>query len=210
MAERLIINIGRELGSGGRQIARLLAERFNLRFYDKELLELVAKESGLCSEYLEKSDETASGSSFFSGIPSMNLSVFGGGFFGAHNLMGQERLFGLQSDIIQRLAEESDCIFVGRCADFILRNNPGCVNVFISADMQDRVDRVSKNDGISKEEAQKLIEKVDRQRSAYYNYYTYQTWGAAKTYHLCVNSSRLGIKGTADFIASFVESIKGV
>lgn len=206
MTQNCIICIGRQLGSGGLAIARLLSQEFSIPFFDKELLELSAKESGLSQDFLEQSDEMPT-KSFFSGLPTMNLSVFSDGGL-SRGFWGSDQLFRLQSDQILKIAQRGSCIFVGRCADYILRDHPSMVSVFISADLEDRISRIQQKDHVSREEAQKMIEKVDRKRSAYYNYYTYQTWGAAKTYDLCVNSSRLGIAGSAALIASFLRSLQ--
>ena len=119
------------------------------------------------------------------------------------NCLSNDALFKIQSDVIRRLAEEHSCLFVGRCADYILRDNPRCVNVFISASMADRIQRIMTRRNISKNEAEELIEKMDKRRSTYYNYYSYNTWGAAATYHLCIDSSVLGIDGTTAFIKEF-------
>lgn len=207
MTHNDIICIGRQIGSGGLEIARLLSQKFSIPFFDKELLELSAKESGLSQDYLAESDEMPS-RSFFSGLPTMNLSVFSDMGLSSRGFWGSDQLFHLQSDQILKIASEGSCIFVGRCADYVLRDHPGMVSVFVSADHEDRLRRLEQRRQLSREDAQKLIERVDRKRSAYYNYYTYQTWGAAKTYDLCVNSSRLGIEGTADMIASFIGSVR--
>lgn len=207
MTHNDIICIGRQIGSGGLEIARLLSQKFSIPFYDKELLELSAKESGLSQDFLAQSDEMPS-KSFFSGLPTMNLSVFSDGGLSSRGFWGSDQLFRLQSDQILKIASQGSSIFVGRCADYVLRDHPGMLSVFISADHEDRLGRLQKARQLSREDAQKLIERVDRKRSAYYNYYTYQTWGAAKTYDLCVNSSRLGIEGTAEMIASFIRTVQ--
>lgn len=122
-----------------------------------------------------------------------------------NNCLSNDALFKVQSDVIRKLAAEHSCLFVGRCADYILRDHPCHVDVFISAALPDRIARVCSNKQMTKEEAEELINKTDKRRSEYYNYYSYKTWGAAATYHLCIDSSVLGIDDTVEFIQEFVK-----
>ena len=203
MNNHFVVNIGRQLGSGGRVIGEKLAGRLGISFYDKELINLASKESGLCKEFFEKADEK----------PSQTIV---GGFFGARfslfsetsmpyaNYLSNDALFKIQSDVIRKLAAERSCLFVGRCADYILRDHPRVVNVFISASIEDRIDRVCEQTNTTPEEAKDLIHRADKKRSEYYNYYSYKTWGKAETYHLCIDSSVLGIDDTVLFIEEFV------
>ncbi len=202
MNEKYVINIGRQLGSGGREIGVKLAKELGIAFYDKELIELASQESGLCKEFFEKADEKAS-QSLIGGLFGTRFPFITEGSMPYSNCLSNDALFKIQSDVIRRLAEEHSCLFVGRCADYILRDNPRCVNVFISASMADRIQRIMTRRNISKDEAEELIEKMDKRRSTYYNYYSYNTWGAAATYHLCIDSSVLGIDGTTAFIKEF-------
>ena len=116
----------------------------------------------------------------------------------------RDALFKVQSDVIRRLAAEKSCVFVGRCADYILREHPRCANVFISASKEDRIIRLCRIHNVNEEVAEEMIEKADKRRSEYYNYYSYKTWGAAATYHLCIDSSSLGIEETVRFVEEFV------
>ena len=199
--EKYTINIGRQLGSGGRLIGEKLAERLGIACYDKELILIASKESGLCREVFERADEntrfapTNDLSSWFSSIL--------GGEYGGDNFLCNDSLFRIQSDVIRRLANEQSCIFVGRCADYILRDRPRCLNVFISADFDDRVKRVSEMYGTNEVKARELIARTDKRRAGYYNYYSNKAWGVAISYHLCVNSSTLGVDETMDYILSF-------
>ena len=202
MNEKYVINIGRQLGSGGREIGVKLAKELGIAFYDKELIELASQESGLCKEFFEKADEKAS-QSLIGGLFGTRFPFITEGSMPYSNCLSNDALFKIQSDVIRRLAEEHSCLFVGRCADYILRDNPRCVNVFISASIADRIQRIMTRRNISKDEAEELIEKMDKRRSTYYNYYSYNTWGAAATYHLCIDSSVLGIDGTTAFIKEF-------
>lgn len=196
-----IINIGRSLGSGGRAIGHMLAEEFGIAYYDREILALAAKESGLCTEVFERNDEK---NRFLRTLG--NIIPFVGGSSAFYkNELSNENLFRLQSEAIRKAASDHSCIFIGRCADYVLRDFPRCVNVFITADMADRTGNVMKATGCTEEKAREMIEKGDRERADFYNFYSSGTWGAASTYHLCVNSSVLGMEATAQFIKHFIE-----
>lgn len=195
-----IINIGRSLGSGGRAIGHALSKALGIAYYDREILLLAAKESGFCPEIFERHDEK---NKFLCTLG--NIIPFVGGTPGYYaNELSNENLFRIQSDAIRKAAEEHSCIFIGRCADYILRDHPRCVNVFITADMDDRIAHVRKAYDCTPDKARELIEKGDRERADFYNFYSSGTWGAAATYHLCINSSILGREATADFIRQFV------
>jgi len=122
-----------------------------------------------------------------------------------NNYLSNETFFKIQSDIIRELAEEKSCVFVGRCADYILRDHPRCINIFITADTDDRVKRVTQDQKLTAAKALEVIEKTDKKRSEYYNYFSNKVWGVAESYHLCINSSVLGIDETVAFIRRFVE-----
>ena len=201
MDKHLIINVGRQIGSGGRAVAKLLAQAFGAQFYDREILELAARESGFAPEFFEKNDEYKGflRSLFNLHAPNMGSSTFYTSDF------SQEGLFKLQSDAIRKAAEEADCVFVGRCADYVLRDNPACFNVFITASMDFRIDHVCERHGCSRDEARRMIEKGEQERASYYNYYTGKRWGHAESYHLCVDASLLGVEATARYIAQFIE-----
>jgi len=201
---QLIITIGRQLGSGGRHIGRQLAEQLCLSFYDKELINISSKESGLCEDVFEQADEKKKRALFgnWFGLRSSLMS----GDFQVNSCMSDESLFQIQSDVIRKLAEQQSCIFVGRCADYILRENPRCINVFISAEIEDRIRRVSKMMNVSDDKAKELIRQTDKKRADYYNYFTNKEWGVAKSYHLCINSSLLGEDETLKFILKYIQA----
>lgn len=202
MNETFVINIGRQLGSGGRQIGEQLSTEFGIGFYDKELIKLASKESGLGKEFFEKADEKSS-YSFLSGLLGLRTNVNNEAY--TNNYLTNETFFKIQSDIIRELAQKESCVFVGRCADYILRNHPRCINVFITADTEDRIKRVAQTYQLSLDKAQELIAKTDKKRSEYYNFYSNKVWGEAKSYHLCINSSVLGIDETVNFICQFIK-----
>lgn len=203
MNNKYVINIGRQLGSGGKEIGEKLAARLGIDFYDKELINLASDESGLCKEFFEKADEKAS-QGIIGGLFGMRFPFISEGAMSCTNCLSNDALFKIQSDVIRHLAAEKSCVFVGRCADYILREHPRCVNVFISAAKKDRIERICQSSGIGEMAAEEMMEKADKKRSEYYNYYSYKTWGAAETYHLCVDSSSLGIEETAHLVEEFV------
>ena len=198
--EPFVINIGRSLGSGGRAIGHILAKEFGIEYYDREILTLAAKESGFCAEVFEKNDEK---NRFLRTL--CNIIPFIGCVTTYYNNeLSNENVFRIQSEAIRKAATDHSCIFIGRCADYVLRDYPRCVNVFIAADMKDRIANVMKWSNCTVEKAEEIIAKGDSQRADFYNFYSSGTWGAADTYHLCINSSVLGIEQTAAFIKEFV------
>ena len=203
MENRLIINVGRQLGSGGRIIAQKLAEEFNCHFYDREILNLAAKESGFSEKFFEQNDEQKGflKTHFHVQLPLLGSNgYYAGGF-------SEEKLYQFQSDAIRAAAEQHPrCVFVGRTADYILRDNKDTINIFITASMDFRVKNVCERRDCTAEEARKMIENGESERAKYYNYYTGKTWGEARKYDLCVDASILGIERTKDFIAEFIKA----
>jgi len=204
MDNHIIINVGRQIGAGGRTIAQLLAEEFDARFFDKEILTLAAQESGFAPEFFEQNDESKG---FLRTLFHLHAPHVADNNFYANNF-SQEGLFKFQSDAIRKAAGESSCVFVGRCADYVLRDFPQVVNVFVTASMDFRIDHVAERHQCSRDEARRLIEKGEASRASYYNYYTGKHWGQADGYHLCVDASRLGVESTARFIAAFIRQEK--
>ena len=205
--DKLIINVGRQIGSGGRVVARRLADIFQAGFYDRELLQLAAQESGFAPEFFERNDEHRG---FLRSLFNLHLPHMSDQAVMTSNF-SQEGLFKFQSDAIRRAAAEHPrCVFVGRCADYVLRDLPQCVSVFITAPIDFRIDHVARRHECSADEARRIIERGEQDRATYYNYYTGKRWGAAESYDLCIDASRLGLESTADFIADFVRGAKNV
>ena len=200
--KKIIINIGRQLGSGGREIARLLANDLGYKFYDKELLNLAAKESGFSEKVFEKNDEHKG---FLRSLLCMHAPHIGDNSFYKSDF-SQESLFLFQSDAIKKAATDGACVFVGRCADYVLREYDNVINIFLTADMKQRIERVIKRHNCDDVMACKIINSQENERASYYNYYTGQKWGYAENYDLCINSSILGIEGTVAFIRDFIKS----
>ena len=204
MKEYYVINLGRQLGSGGKEIGEKIAKALNIAFYDKELIQLASDESGLCKEFFEKADERTQ-HTMLGGLFSGRFPFISEGTIPYGSFLNNDSLFKIQSDVIRQLAENQSCLFVGRCADYILRDHPRQVNIFISASKEARIERLMRLHNISQEKAEEMIEKADKKRSSYYNYYSYKTWGAASTYHLCIDSSVMGIDKTVEYILQFVK-----
>jgi cytidylate kinase len=197
MNKDYVITIGRQLGSGGRIIGEKLAAQLGISFYDKELIQIAAQESGLGKEYFEKADEKKS-YSIFGGLFSLRGTIAEEPF--STYYLNNETLFKIQSDVIRRLAEKGSCLFVGRCADYVLADNPRCLNLFIFADIKDRIKRIAELQKITAEKAGDCIEKADKKRAGYYNYFSNKVWGVAESYHFCINSSVLGIDETVNLL----------
>ena len=194
--DRIIISIGRQYGSGGREIGRRLAKEFNIDFYDKELLTLAAKESGFSEEILKENDENHNGSFLY--------SLVMGTYTGGNNLPLNHKLFLAQFDTIKKLAEEKSCVIIGRCADYALEYNPNCVKVFIHADIDTRIKRAIEEYGVSPDKVEEVIKKTDKKRESYYNFYTGKKWGLMENYDITLNSSFSGIDGAVRVIADLV------
>ena len=198
--KHIIICVGRQLGSGGHDIARMLALDFNAKYYDQELLNLAAKESGISEKFFEQNDEKRG---IFRSLFHMHASHVGDNNM-YNNDFSQENLFKFQSDAIMKAADEGSCVFVGRCADYVLRERPNVVSVFISASKRFRIDQIMAKQHLDVPEANKYIKQRESQRASYYNYYTGKKWGSAESYDLCIDSSVLGLQATERFIADFI------
>ena len=199
--EQIVISIGRQFGSGGRIIGKALAEKLNIDYYDNELLVLAAKQNGLAPEFFENNDEISN--SIF-GFTSNILDNIGLGTF-TNNMLSGDTLFQMQSETIKKLASEKSCIIVGRCSDYILRDNPNCVSIFLHASEEERAKRIANRMNISEEEALAKLVEADKKRASYYNFYSNKTWGESKTYDLSINVSKLGIEGTLNFILDYLK-----
>ncbi|MDD2594992.1 MAG: cytidylate kinase-like family protein [Bacteroidales bacterium] len=207
MEHNFVITIGRQIGSGGLETARLLSEEFGIKMYDKELLYEVSRESGICPELFEKRDEKATRSKFgsFFGLRS---SVQGNEIIPSGSIISDEELFKVQSTVMQKIASKESCVFVGRCADYILRDHPRCYSFFISAGINFRVQRIMKGKGIGEAEALRFIEQGDKKRASYYNYYTFKQWGDSSSYDMCIDSSKIGVDKVVEIIKYYINSIR--
>ncbi len=203
MEKKFVITIGRQYGSGGREIGFKLAEKLGIKCYDKEILAVAAKESGLCQEIFESHDEKPTQSFLYSLV--MDTYSMGYNNSGFIDMPISHKVFLAQFDAIKRLAEQESCVIVGRCAEYALEGNPNVLSVFIHGKMDAKIARVKERNNISKDsDAKDLIIKTDKKRASYYNYYTSKKWADAKSYDLAIDSGIFGIDGTVDVIASIL------
>ena len=192
-----IINVGRQFGSGGGYVAQAVGRKLGIPVYDNELISKAAEESGYSKSVFEGGEKRRSLFSMSSFFASGRIP-----FGESSGYVNDDMLFRIQSEVIRNIAQKGDAIIVGRCADYILRDLP-CLDVFVCAPMEYRISRLVELEGLTTEEAEELMRRKDRTREAYYNFYTFGTWGVASNYDLCIDSSILGIEGTADCIIDF-------
>ena len=201
-----IYTIGREYGSGGFTVAKLLSERLGIKLYDKELLIQASKDSGLCEEIFENHDERPTNSFLYSLV----MDTYSGGGYSAASFLDMplnQKVFLAQYEKIKKIAEQDSCVIVGRCADYALESNPDCLNIFIHADMDDRIKRISKRENVTESKAKDMIQKKDKRRSSYYNYFTSKKWGDSRSYDLTINTSLVPPEECVDLILAFREKM---
>ncbi|MDO4522863.1 MAG: cytidylate kinase-like family protein [Eubacteriales bacterium] len=202
MACNTIITIGRQYGSGGREIGSKLAKSLDIKFYDNELLDRAAKDSGICQELFENHDEKPSSSFLYSLV--MDTYSMGYSAAALSGMPINHKVFLAQFNAIKEIANEGPCVMVGRCADYALEDYKNVLNVFIYGDMDARIKRIAQRRNLTDAKAKDAIQKTDKQRASYYNYYTSKRWGDIASYDLCINSGILGIDGTVDFLCDYV------
>ncbi len=205
MTNHIIITISRQYGSGGRLIGEKLAEALGIPYYDKELITMAAEQSGFSREIFERMDEKASSSLLYT--LSINPGM-AGGLTGVADLPLNDKVFLIQNNIIKQLADKGSCVIVGRCADYILKEYPNCINIFICSDMADRIRRITSVYGMSLSNAEREIQRYDKRRANYYSFYTHTKWGIATNYDLCLNSGIIGIDASVQVIKAYVEGRK--
>lgn len=191
----MIITIGRQHGSSGREIARLLAEKLNYKCYDKEIVDEAANHSDFSRDLIDAFDEKR-----------MSAFILHAGGYGLNeNFRLNMQVVSAQFEAMRNIADRGNCIFVGRCADYILRDHDDLVSVFILGDMDERLKCLERRQGLDEAEARKKIKEVDKDRSSFYRYYSDQTWGDAQNYDMCINSSKLGVEGTVQVILDYIK-----
>ena len=198
-----IITIGRQFGSGGREIGYMVAEKLGIKLYDKEMLQRAAQDSCICEELFESHDEKPSNSFLYSLV----MDTYSMGYSGStyNDMPINHKIFLAQFDAIKKIADEGSCILVGRCADYALEGYPNLLSVFIHADLDARIKRIAKKYDLTDAKAKDLIIKTNKKRASYYNYYTDKRWGDADSYDVCLDSSVLGLEGTAEAIIKLTE-----
>lgn len=202
MANNLIITIGRQYGSGGREIGRKLALRLGIPFYDRELISRAAKKSGFSEDLFDQLDKRATNSLLYS------LTMFGS--TGLNGMSLTDQLFLAQANIIREVADSGPAVLVGRCADHVLREYENRFDFFITGSLDDRLQRIQTHDDyeLSGKSPRAALEKMDKQRATYYNYYTGKVWGKSDHYDLCINAGRLGIEESIEVILTYVNALK--
>ena len=205
--ENFVITIGREFGSGGLDVGRMLSKQLNVNCYDKELLAMAAKESGLCQEIFESHDEKPTNSFLYSLVMD-TYSVSGYTSTPFMEMPLNHKVFLAQFEAIKNLAKKESCIIVGRCADYALEEHPNCIQVFIHAEKEFRIQHIVETYGLTKETAADMIQKTDKKRANYYNYYSNKKWGDSRSYHLTLDSSVLGFDGCCKMILEHMEIVE--
>ena len=204
MGKDTIITIGRQCGSGGHDIGIALSKRLNIPYYDKELLKRAAKESGLCEEVFEKFDERPTSSLLYSIVMDpYSLGISANGI----DMPINHKVFLAAFDTIKQIANEGPCVMIGRCADYALSDYNNVVNFFLHAPIEERAKRVSARMNLTQDKAKDFVNKTDKQRASYYNYYTTKKWGATTSYNFCLDTHVLGIDGTVALMKNIVEQI---
>ena len=201
--EKKIITISREFGSGGRTVGRLVADKLGIPFYDKELVDHIALESGFAPKFVEEHGEHSPSSSLFSyafvpqGVPGV-----------MNGLSTADFLWNIQCNVILQLAEKCPCVIVGRNADYILKDRPDCLHAYIHADMEFRADRIVRLYGESEKSPQARLQEKDKRRRVNYQHYTGRTWGSAQNYDICLDSGRLGVEQCANIIVDIIKNVE--
>ena len=203
---KTVITIGRQFGSGGREIGEKLSKAYGINYYDRELLTRAAKESGFCEEILQNHDERPTNSFLYNLV--IDTYSFGYNSSSFVDMPISQKVFLAQFDTIKKVADEGPCVIVGRCADYALDGRDNVINLFIYADEDFKIRRVMDIYDLDENKARDMINKKDKQRQSYYNYYTNRKWGKADTYDLCINSSVLGIDGSVKLVKQFVEDFE--
>lgn len=204
MSDKLVVTIERQYGSGGRDVGHRLAELLGCKCYDQDLIVMAAQKSGISEEALAEADEKASSSLLYT------LAMGASMIYTNTTPMAvpiNDALFIAQSEIIKELSEKENCVIVGRCADYILKEHPKLVKVFVQGDMPDKVKRIMERAGISESAAKERINKKDKKRASYYNYYTDGKWGKAENYNLIVSTSKIGVDGAAKLIYEYAKTL---
>lgn len=197
-----IVTIGREFGSAGREIGRILAEKLEIKLYDKEMLDRAAKESGICQELFETHDEKPTNSFLYSLVMDTYALGYSSGSY--TDMPINHKVFLAQFDAIKKIADEGPCVLVGRCADYALEEYDNVISLFIHADLSARIRRIARKYDLTDAKAKEMIIKTDKKRGSYYNYFTNKKWSDAQSYDFCLSSSKLGIDGTVEAIETLI------
>ena len=201
MDKNIVISIGRQFGAGGRRVGQALAKELGIAYYDKELIMEAAKEFGFAPVFFEENDEK---SASFAGNVLQWMESFVTNGMGSKNYLSQDTLFEMQSGVVRKVAEKHSCVIVGRCSDYVLRDYPNCVSVFLHSSDEDRIRRIRERSGLTEEEAISKMRMQDKKRAAYYNFYSSKTWGESATYTLSIDVSSIGVEQTVQLIMFYL------
>ncbi|MGL5258649.1 MAG: AAA family ATPase [Lachnospiraceae bacterium] len=194
----LVITIARSYGSGGRTLGKLLAKELGIKYYDRELLRLASDKSGINEELFGESDETVKNSI----LPKVIKKV------GKGELISEEHLFEFQADVIKELAKEEDCVIIGRCADYVLKEYDNVISIYCYAPLKDCIEREKELSGLSEKEIVKKVERIDQKRAEYYKYHTNKEWNDASNYDLCLNTASLSYENLLHVVKAYIEVYK--
>ena len=210
MKKHFVITIGREYGSGGREVGKKLSEKLGVEFYDKELITVAAKKNGMNEKIFESVDERPTNSLLYS----LAMGAYGMegnySYWGDLSLPLNDRVYQMQADLIKELAQKSPCVIVGRCADYILKDFPLLIKLFITADNDTKIERVVSQYGVPREKAADIIKKTDKKRGNYYDFHTNKAWGGISNYDLCINITPVGIDNAVEAIKQYTEIRTGL
>ncbi len=205
MAEKYVLTFARQFGSGGHEVAKTTAEILGIPFYDKELIAIAAKESGLSEHLFDGLDEKPTNSFLYSLV--MGVQSGASTYCRYGDVTGSDNIFRIQAQVIRQIADKGPCVIVGRCADCILREYENLVSVFVHADMEQRTARIMKRYNLKEKNAEDYINKTDKRRNSFYNFYTNRIWGSVDNYNMAIDTAQVGIKNAAEIIADYVKKL---
>ncbi len=206
MTEGIIVTVSREcLLRRGDELARMLADKTGFKFYDREIISLASQKSGIHEEHFESVEKKPTNSILYSVVMGMYSSR--GAYVKLDDVLTDDKIYKVQADIIRDMAAQGNCVFVGRCSDYILRNNEKCFNIFLRGNLDDRVKRVMSEQNTSEAEAKKIVSRADKKRRSYYNYYTNREWGNINNYDIALNLSTISETDAVDVIINYLEKV---
>ncbi len=205
MAEKYVITFARQFGSGGHEVAKTTAKILGIPFYDKELIAIAAKESGLSEHLFDGLDEKPTNSFLYSLV--MGVQSGASTYCRYGDVTGSDNIFRIQAQVIRQIADKEPCVIVGRCADYILQEYENLVSVFVHANIEQRIERIMKRYDLKEKNAEDYINKTDKRRNSFYNFYTNRVWGSVDNYNLAIDTAQIGIKNAAEIIAEYVKKL---
>lgn len=205
MTDGIIVTVSREAYCGGDELAKMLADKAGFKFYDREIISLASQKSGIHEEHFESVEKKPTNSILYSVVMGMYSSR--GAYVKLDDVLTDDKIYKVQADIIRDMAAQGNCVFVGRCSDYILRNNEKCFNIFLRGDLNDRVKRAMDEQNTSEAEAKKIVSRADKKRRSYYNYYTNREWGNINNYDIALNLSKISEKDAVDVILNYLEKV---